>query len=214
MTGTVTDFETNEIIPNATVSLIDDLYQPIKEVVTDKNGKYSIPEAECFKTYYVRTSKQDYETKEIIVSMERFTGKTSLPIQLEKRIKPITVGTDLAKTLDIPIIYFDLDKAFIKKESAFQLAKIIETLKQYPEMKLDIRSHTDSRQTFNYNQTLSDKRAKATMRWLVDNGVNAGRLEAKGYGETQLVNKCADGVKCSEEEHQFNRRSEFIITNM
>jgi outer membrane protein OmpA-like peptidoglycan-associated protein len=79
-------------------------------------------------------------------------------------------------------------------------------------MKLDIRSHTDSRQTFKYNEVLSTKRAKSTVNWLIKNGIQADRLTAKGYGETQLVNKCADNVICTEEEHQLNRRSEFIIT--
>jgi outer membrane protein OmpA-like peptidoglycan-associated protein len=137
-----------------------------------------------------------------------------VPVQLEKTIKPITVGTDLAKVLEIPIIYFDLDKATIKKESTFQLQKIVETLKQYPNLKLDIRSHTDSRQTAKYNEVLSDKRAKSTIKWLIDQGVNSNRLTGKGYGETQLVNQCADGVQCSEEEHQLNRRSEFIVISL
>jgi outer membrane protein OmpA-like peptidoglycan-associated protein len=81
-------------------------------------------------------------------------------------------------------------------------------------MKIDIRSHTDSRQTIQYNDALSDGRAKSTMAWLVKNGIKASRLTAKGYGETQLVNKCSDGIQCTEAEHQANRRSEFIITSM
>ena len=110
------------------------------------------------------------------------------------------------------MIYFDLDKYNIRAEAALDLEKILDVLKQNPTMKLDIRSHTDSRQTFKYNEVLSDKRAKSTINWLVKNGVDSSRLTGKGYGETQLVNKCADGVKCTEEEHQQNRRSEFIIT--
>jgi peptidoglycan-associated lipoprotein len=79
-------------------------------------------------------------------------------------------------------------------------------------MTIDIRSHTDSRQTNKYNEVLSDRRAKSTRNWLIKNGIAPARLTAKGYGETQLVNKCADGVECSEAEHQLNRRSQFIIT--
>jgi outer membrane protein OmpA-like peptidoglycan-associated protein len=79
-------------------------------------------------------------------------------------------------------------------------------------MKLDIRSHTDSRASFKYNENLSDRRAKSTISWLIKNGVTADRLKGKGYGETQLVNKCSDDVDCTEAEHQMNRRSEFIIT--
>ncbi|MCY1381190.1 Photosystem I chlorophyll a apoprotein A2 [compost metagenome] len=81
-------------------------------------------------------------------------------------------------------------------------------------MKVDVRSHTDSRQTHKYNEKLSDRRAKSTIAWMIQDGIQASRLTGKGYGETQLVNKCADGVECSEEEHQLNRRSEFIITEL
>jgi outer membrane protein OmpA-like peptidoglycan-associated protein len=79
-------------------------------------------------------------------------------------------------------------------------------------MNIDIRSHTDSRASFSYNEILSDKRAKSTREWLIKNGIDAKRLTSKGYGETQLINKCADGVECTEAEHQLNRRSQFIIT--
>ena len=81
-------------------------------------------------------------------------------------------------------------------------------------MKVDVRSHTDSRAATSYNASLSDRRAKATVAWLVKNGIEAKRLTGKGFGESSLTNKCADGVECSEEEHQLNRRSEFIIISM
>ena len=81
-------------------------------------------------------------------------------------------------------------------------------------MKLDIRSHTDSRASFKYNEVLSNNRAKSTIAWLVKNGIESDRFTGKGYGEKQLVNHCSDDVKCTEEEHQMNRRSEFIITDL
>lgn len=214
LTGIVSDLGTGEILADSKVVLFDEQFKSIAEVLSDSKGNYVFSDVNCGKKYYVRASKVDYETKEIPITVNKLSGNTSLPIQLEKRIKPIAVGTDLAKVLEIPIIYFDLDKATIRKESAFQLEKIIEILNQYPNLKLDIRSHTDSRQTARYNEILSDKRAKSTIKWLVEKGIDPGRLTGKGYGETQLVNQCADGVKCSEEDHQLNRRSEFIITNM
>ncbi len=87
-------------------------------------------------------------------------------------------------------------------------------MNDYPKMKVAIRSHTDSRQTFKYNEALSDRRAKSTRAWLIKNGIAADRLTAKGFGEYELTNKCADDVECTEAEHQLNRRSEFIITSM
>jgi outer membrane protein OmpA-like peptidoglycan-associated protein len=135
-------------------------------------------------------------------------------IALERTVFPIDEGTDLAKIFDISMIYFDLDKWNIRPDAAKDLQKIIEVMQQYPNMTVDIRSHTDSRQTHKYNELLSDRRAKSTLEFMVKNGIERNRLTAKGYGETQLVNDCADGVPCSEEEHQKNRRSEFIIVKM
>ncbi|MDR7209167.1 OmpA family protein [Flavobacterium piscis] len=214
LTGIVSDLGTGEILAGSKIVLLDEQFKSIAEVLSDSKGSYIFSDVNCGKKYYVRASKVDYETKEIPITVNKLSGKTTLPVQLEKRIKPIEVGTDLAKVLEIPIIYFDLDKATIKKESAFQLEKIVEILNQYPDLKLDIRSHTDSRQTAQYNQILSDKRAKSTIKWLIENGIASNRLTGKGYGETQLVNQCSDDIKCSEEEHQLNRRSEFIIISM
>jgi outer membrane protein OmpA-like peptidoglycan-associated protein len=94
------------------------------------------------------------------------------------------------------------------------LGKTLDVLNQYPNMKLDIRSHTDSRGSFKYNESLSNRRAKSTINWLIKNGVNKNRLLGNRYGENQLVNKCSDGVECAEDEHQSNRRSEFLITDL
>lgn len=211
LSGIVTDLETGEILANTKVTLFDEKFTKIKEVQSDEKGFYTF-EVECGKTYYVRAEKDLYETKEVKINIPTNTGKTDKPIQLEKKVKPVTVGDDLAKAFGIKIIYFDLDKWNIRPDAALELEKILDVMEQYPNMKIDVRSHTDSRQTHKYNEKLSDRRAKSTMSWLVKNGINASRLTGKGYGETQLVNKCADNVQCTEEEHQANRRSEFIIT--
>lgn len=85
---------------------------------------------------------------------------------------------------------------------------------KYPTMKIDIRSHTDSRGNDSYNLSLSDRRVKATINWIIKQGIEAARLSGRGYGETQLLNSCGNGVHCTEAEHQFHRRSEFIILEL
>ena len=110
------------------------------------------------------------------------------------------------------MIYFDLDKWNIRPDAAVDLAKLLDVLEKNPTMKINIRSHTDSRASFAYNDKLSKNRAKSTKEWLIKKGIAADRLASQGLGETQLVNKCADNVQCTEEEHQLNRRSEFIFT--
>lgn len=212
LSGLITDSETGAPLANTKITVLDEKFNKIKEVVSDDKGFYDLGKLESGKTYYVRAEKEPYETKEQKVTLGFDKDKTDLPIQLEKIIKTVTVGDDLAKAFGIKIIYFDLDKWNIRPDAALELEKILDVMKQYPNMKIDVRSHTDSRQTHKYNEKLSDRRAKSTMAWLVKNGVDETRLTGKGYGETQLVNKCSDNVQCTEEEHQANRRSEFIIT--
>ncbi|OWP74064.1 OmpA family protein [Flavobacterium oreochromis] len=218
LAGIVTNSETGEIIPGATVTLYDDKFNEIGKVLADEKGLYDFKKVPAGKKYYVRAEKDEYETKEKSVDIPNKTGKTNLPIDTAKKVRVIKEGSDLAKIFDIKIIYFDLDKSFIRSDAAVELAKILEVMKQYPTMKVDVRSHTDCRQTAAYNAKLSDRRAKETMAWLVKNGIAKDRLTGRGYGESQLVNNCAceptNESSCTEEQHQANRRSEFIIVKM
>lgn len=213
LSGIITDAETGIILPQTKVSLYDNQMVMKSTTISNQTGYYSFP-VECGKIYNVRAEKSDYTTKEVNVIIESKSGKTNLPIALEKEGCRVTIGDDLAKCFGIKMIYFDLDKSNIRTEAALDLEKILDVLNQYPSMKLDIRSHTDSRQTHAYNEILSDKRAKSTIKWLVKNGISPDRLTGKGYGETQLINGCSDGVICTEKQHQINRRSEFIITDL
>lgn len=210
LSGTITDSETAVILPGAKISLYENMVV-INTIIADVNGLYKFP-VDCGKTYNVRAEKEDYATREVSITIAKLSGKTSLPIALDPTTCKVTIGDDLGKCFKIKMIYFDLDKSNIRTEAAIDLEKILVVLNENPGMKLDIRSHTDSRATFKYNEALSDRRAKSTIEWLIKNGVATSRLSGKGYGETQLVNKCADDVPCTEAEHQENRRSEFIIT--
>lgn len=212
--GVVTDATTNEVLPNTKVTLLDEKFNKIAETTTDEKGFYEFLKLEPNTKYYLRTEKDGYNTKETPVITGKEEGKTEVNIELEKTAAPVKVGDDLADVFKINLIYFDLDKWNIRPDAAIDLAKVLDVLEQYPTMKLDIRSHTDSRASHAYNEKLSDRRAKSTMAWLVSKGISKDRLNAKGYGETQLVNKCADGVQCTEAEHQLNRRSQFIITQL
>lgn len=211
--GLVTDSETNVILPNVKVSLFNEKFELQKETVSDAAGHYTF-KAECGKNYYVRAQVADYIAKESKVTISVNDGSTNLPIALEKAGCKVVIGGDLAKCFGIKVIYFDLNKYLVTKDAAFELEKILDVMKQNPTMKIDVRSFTDSRQTAKYNEALSDKRAKATIDWLVKNAIEPSRLTGKGYGESQLVNGCADGVICTEEQHQANRRSEFIVTDI
>lgn len=211
--GKITDEDSKESLLHTKVSLFDKKFKDISSMMTDDKGMYHFT-VECGKTFYVRAEKPEYTTKEEKISVGKDNGKTELNMALEKISCKVFIGDDLGKCFGIKMIYFDLDKSNIRREAALDLEKILDVLKQYPNMKLDIRSHTDCRASFKYNEALSDRRAKSTIAWLIENGVTADRLTGKGYGEYQLVNKCSDGIKCTEEEHQQNRRSQFIITDL
>lgn len=209
--GVIMDEETNEVVPNTEVTIFDDKMEEVATVTTDKDGKYTFEKLAPNTTYTIRAKGVDGEVAERVFT----TGNSGKPaeanILTKKKVKKVKVGDDLAKAFKIEIIYFDLDKSNIRKDAALDLAKIAELMKQNPTMKVDVRSHTDSRQTTQYNADLSERRAQATITWLVKQGIAKNRLTGKGYGESQLTNKCSDNVPCTEEEHQKNRRSEFII---
>lgn len=213
LSGIITDSKTNEVLIDTKVMLFDSNFKQIVETSTAIDGSYNF-EVKCNDTYHVRAVKVDYETVEKKITIEPRGDKTALDIKMDKQIREVAVGTDLAKTLEIPIIYFDLDKYFIRSDAAFELEKVFAVLKQYPSMKIDVRSHTDSRQTEKYNMVLSNRRAKATINWFISKGIDANRLTGKGYGESKLINKCSDNVNCSDQEHQLNRRSEFVIVSL
>ena len=121
------------------------------------------------------------------------------------------------KTLyNLQCIYFDFEKYNIRKEYALELDKIVKLMTDdYPEMVIRIEAHTDSRGTFEYNDILSNNRAKSTYNYLISKGVNSSNIsEYKGYGERRLINECADGVACDEAKHQLNRRTQFIVVKM
>ena len=108
-------------------------------------------------------------------------------------------------------IYYDLDKSAIRPDAAAELDKTLDLFKKYPTLKIELRSHTDCRAPDDYNMKLSQRRAQAAVTYLISRGVDPKQLVAKGYGETMPVNKCVDGVPCSDAEHQANRRTEFKI---
>jgi outer membrane protein OmpA-like peptidoglycan-associated protein/tetratricopeptide (TPR) repeat protein len=218
LTGVVTDKESGLPLSGARVTLSDANYKVLQEVLSDKGGEFNFGKVDCGTKYYIKTEKPEYNTLETATITQEESGKSFVSVELEKTQKSVQTGDDLAKAFDIKIIYFDLDKSFIRPDAAVELAKILDVMEQNPTMEIDVRSHTDCRQIAKYNRTLSDRRAKSTIMWLVEKGIAKSRLTGKGYGESQLVNDCGceptNESNCTEEQHQANRRSEFIITKL
>ena len=111
-------------------------------------------------------------------------------------------------------IYFDYNMWYIRKESKVVLGRVVDLMKKYPEMVIEIGSHTDSRGNAKFNEDLSQKRANSTREFIIQSGIKANRIKAKGYGESVPIIKCKTDDACSEEQHELNRRSEFVIKNL
>ncbi len=120
----------------------------------------------------------------------------------------------LNTTFELKNIYYDYDKSFIREDASIELDKVVKVLKDNPAISVELGSHTDSRGRDAYNLTLSQARASSAVKYLVDNGIDNNKLSARGYGETLLVNNCTNGVKCSEQAHQQNRRTALKITGI
>ena len=133
-------------------------------------------------------------------------------LDAKKEIVAARVGDDLTSVLKLKPITFNLDSYDLKPVAMLQLDSIVNFMKKYPFLLLDIRSHTDSRADDDYNLKLSENRVIATSNYIIANGVSKSRISGRGYGETDLVNDCRNRMPCNEAEHEMNRRSEFILS--
>ncbi|MBT8263173.1 MAG: OmpA family protein [Bacteroidia bacterium] len=209
--GTITSDVDNKPVANATVTLLDENSIVVKTMTAGPDGTYSFDGmAECSSVYVVRAIGDGCEYNEKLVTTPNVSGTVMADLVLE--CDPCAPN-DLGCRLKLEPIYFDFDRYNIRPDAEIELAKILAALRQYAELVIHIESHTDSRGNDAYNEALSEKRAQSTLEWLVSKGIDRNRLSAKGYGEYQLTNQCSNGVECTEEEHQLNRRSMFIIQN-
>ncbi|HLV15081.1 MAG TPA: OmpA family protein [Xanthomarina sp.] len=206
--GFVFDKQTGVPIANATLILKDSEGHQYASLVTNSEGYYQV-ESNRFEVYTLQVSHERYDSDDTLSESGLETQKINFHLQQNEIA--LVPGVDLAKVLNIPIIYFDFDKSNIRKDAQVELEKVFTVLQEHDHLRLNIRSHTDSRGNYEYNQSLSQRRAVSTMNYLVSKGIDSSRLTFEGLGESELVNDCGDNDICSEAEHQANRRSEFIV---
>ncbi|WP_396601718.1 OmpA family protein [Algibacter sp. R77976] len=214
VTGTVINKRTQEILASADVFVYDSSRNLLHTLKSDESGKFSFDLGCKEKTYLIEAKKDKYKDDFIDFSVKADKNEA---LKLELNLEPegpevAKIGTDLALLLNLNPIYFDYDKSFIRPDAEIELAKVIKYMTEYPNVKIDVRSHTDSRGKDAYNWALSNRRNKSTIAYIIEKGgISAARITGQGYGETRLTNRCSNGVKCSKAEHQDNRRSEFIV---
>jgi outer membrane protein OmpA-like peptidoglycan-associated protein len=164
----------------------------------------------CNQEFSVIATKKGYKpSTTYFKTSAKNNEKTVKEILLEPIEEFISINSE--KLIKTDVIYFDLDSDEIREDAAIEINKVIGVLIKYPSIKIEVASHTDSRAPDNYNLILSEKRAQSTINYMISNGIDPNRLVGKGYGETKLINKCANGVPCSNTEHELNRRTEFKI---
>jgi outer membrane protein OmpA-like peptidoglycan-associated protein len=238
ITGEVRDQNTTEVIRGAVVAIKDADGNVVDEVVVDDEGAFELP-VYCDTSYKLEGSKEGYTTqsKSLTTSMEAdkklklliLLGTGEILEQVEPLAEveedkpeglPEVLPEEIVKVrpstyvVNIEPIYFELNSSYLNKDAKKELDKVVELMNKYPEMIIESGSHTDSRGIVGYNIWLSTRRAASTVNYIIDKGIDPSRITGKGYGETQLINGCSDGVDCTEAQHAMNRRTEFVIIKM
>ncbi len=220
--GTTITFDDNgkeRILGNTTVKLVDDSDQVVSETLTGQDGKFTFrvyPE----ENYYIIGEKQEYLTsRQPFTTVGKSVPKDSLTKLITNHFFGIKVPLDkivIDKAIVLNNIYYDLDKWNIRPDAAKELDKLVTIMKDNPDIKIELSSNTDSRNTAEYNMILSNKRAQSAKDYMVSRGINPDRIIAKGYGESRLLISDAEIAKLptealKEAAHQKNRRTEFKI---
>ncbi|RTY87015.1 OmpA family protein [Flavobacterium sp. GT3R68] len=206
LSGIVHESVSKIALPNAKVSLLDNEGTVVSTQTVGENGVYDF-EIEPSEKYTIVADKDGYEKFELPVITSN-NGNSRVDIALNQN-KPVIVEKAGKSMISIEKIYFDFDKSSLKKESTLSLNKIVSLLSENPTMKIMINAHTDNKGSDQYNLVLSEKRAQETRSYLIKNGIDASRVNAKGLGETQPLTNCKE--KCTKTELDADRRVEFII---
>ena len=172
-------------------------------LLSDLNGKFSCKLNKGI-AYDLEYRKAGFMSRYDIVNL---TNSAKNRMFVREEFDQLEIG----KSFVLEKILYDLNKYNIRKDAAVELDKLVVILVDNPNMIIELSSHTDSRGSDDYNMLLSNQRAKEAVRYILSKGIASNRLVAKGYGETKLINECEDGVDCSKEEHQINRRTEIEI---
>lgn len=213
---TVVNKETNNPVSYASVTLLNKCNNVKVEYLTDERGHLNLGCIPCNCDFELIGSKP--RMGEDVAN----TSTINIPCTKENKLSKIlklSLDTPTSATPEFIVgdiivldnIYYDFDQYYIRDDAAVELDRVVTLMQRYPTMIIELGSHTDARATYQYNETLSSNRAQAAVEYIVSRGIDSRRLVAKGYGETLPRNECKDFVECSEEQHQFNRRTEIKV---
>jgi len=204
ITTTVLDDKTREPLNGASVSLFDSEGNSVATKTTNAEGIVQFI-VECEEDTELEVVMDGFDSKKVPVK-----GSSEEENNVQINLDPIEVIiTPIA--INLEPIFFEFDKSNITDKAAFELDKLVQVMKKYPEMVISARSHTDERGPESYNAGLSDRRAKTTVQYVISQGIDASRISGMGKGESEPKVDCSAG--CTKEQHAENRRSEFIIVS-
>lgn len=201
--GKVYDKETKQGIEKATVHFYDDVGSKVlKTATTNATGQYQLELQSGVARFKVEAQAKDYNQAEVLVTKSQ--RETLVDFGLNKQGQPIMKA-------NLPKVYFDFDSSYLTAEAKKELTQVVDYMKENQTVRLRVNAHTDSRGSNTYNDWLSNRRGKRVVDWLVQQGIEAHRLEEAHFGKTQLSNDCTEGTKCSAEQHRENRRCSFEV---
>ena len=180
------------------------MHHIISSLKSNSKGEVSFT-VECEKAYTIQAIKDGFESNSFAVTASKKKGGS---IKIDAALKPISeIITE--KEVNLKPIFFEYNNSNITQQGAFELDKLVQIMKNNEKLFIFVKSHTDNRGSDEFNLLLSDKRVKATIQYVISNGIDPNRISGKGFGETELKVDCKEN--CTEEAHEQNRRSEFLI---
>lgn len=217
--GVIKDRDTRDILSDATVSVIDENGNTLVESITRIDGQFEF-EVNKGQQYILNVNKEFYfeNEKTVATNLLRPNDEVFSEIFLEQKVEESDANFPAPKSMEeeagealqiieLEYINYHLDESDIGLDAATILDKLVAIMKEHPDLEIRIESHTDSRGSDDYNMLLSKKRAKSAFDYLSSKGIDPNRMLYRGYGETRLLNNCTNGVNCTEEQHEVNRRS-------
>ena len=206
--GKVIDSNDKSNISDAIITLYDENNKILQTLTVKKDASFTF-DIKCDMNYLIKASKAGFTDTEIKFNSTNENLKIhNITMNLLKEEFKVV---DEKIVIKINPIYFNLNSSIISPDAVIELNKIVEIMNKYPDIEIECGSHTDARANDKYNMWLSERRAKNTVDYLISKGISKDRIVGIGYGESQILNKCKNGVQCSEELHQLNRRTEFVV---
>lgn len=204
--GKVVFCNTPTPLPGVQLNLKNNADNFLKTTVSAQTGEFIFHLSERA-TYELYAKKESFLSQVVEVDANNYDRSKSVFVKLEVCAEEVECG----EAVRLNNILYDTNSSAIRSDAYADLDKLVQFLNDNPKANVELSAHTDSKGRASYNMTLSQGRANSATKYITSKGIAASRITAKGYGETKLVNRCADGVRCSNEEHQANRRTEFKV---